>query len=50
VANRTPGASPSLTDDERSEITDLLELFENHGCGTGLDVRAQAVIRRCSRW
>ncbi len=45
MANRAPGAS-SLTADERSEIDDLLAKFVNHGCGMGLDVRAQAVIRR----
>ncbi len=45
MTNRTPGAS-SLTEDERSEISDLLAKFDNHGCGLGLDVRAQVVIRR----
>ena len=46
MANRHSERSSSLTDEECSEITDLLERFDNHGCGMGLDVRALAVIRR----
>ena len=35
-----------LTGNERREIEDLIKAFDDHGCGTGLDVRAQAILRR----
>ncbi len=35
-----------LTEDERSEISQLINAFENHGCGLGLDLRAQKALQR----
>lgn len=34
-----------LTVSEREEVQDLIKAFEGHGCGTGLDVRAQGMLR-----
>ncbi len=34
-----------LTDEERGDIEDLISSFDNHGCGMGLDIKAQIVLR-----
>ena len=39
-------SAPRLTLDERSELEALIRAFDNHGCSQGLDVRAQAALRR----
>jgi hypothetical protein len=35
-----------LTEDERSKIETLILAFDNHGCGMGLDIQAQAALGR----
>jgi hypothetical protein len=40
-----PDANP-LTDKERSDIEALIQEFDNHGCGFGLDVKAWVALRR----
>ena len=35
-----------LTEDERAKIETLILAFDNHGCGMGLDIQAQAALRR----
>ncbi len=35
-----------LTAEERTEIEELISSFDNHGCANGLDIRAQAALRR----
>ncbi len=35
----------NLTDDERGHIEALIKSFDNHGCGFGLDIQAQAALR-----
>ena len=35
-----------LTVDERVQIEALIQAFDNHGCGMGLDIQAQAAMRR----
>ena len=35
-----------LTENERSQIETLILAFDNHGCGMGLDIQAQAALRR----
>ena len=34
------------THEERGDIEDLISSFDNHGCGIGLDVKAQIALRR----
>ena len=36
----------NLTVEERTQIEGLIQAFDNHGCGMGLDVQAQAALRR----
>ena len=36
----------NLTVEERTQIEGLIRAFDNHGCGIGLDVQAQAALRR----
>ncbi len=36
----------TLTASERREIEDLIRAFDNHGCGLGLDLKAQVALRR----
>ena len=38
-----------LTADERSQIEALIQAFDNHGCGLGLDIQAQVALRRLLR-
>jgi hypothetical protein len=40
-----PQAWP-LTMDERNQIEALIRKFDGHGCGLGLDLEAQAALRR----
>ena len=35
-----------LTQEERSEIEELIKNFDNHGCGFGYDIQAQEALRR----
>ena len=35
-----------LTQEERSEIEELIKNFDNHGCGFGYDLQAQEALRR----
>ncbi len=35
-----------LTGGERGQIEELIRAFDNHGCSTGLDLKAQAALRR----
>ena len=35
----------NLTADERDHIEALTRSFDNHGCGFGLDIQAQAALR-----
>jgi hypothetical protein len=35
-----------LTVDERAQIEALIQAFDNHGCGLGLDIQAQVALRR----
>ena len=35
-----------LTHEERTDIEDLISSFDNHGCGMGLDIKAQIALRR----
>lgn len=35
-----------LTQEERSEIEELIKNFDNHGCGFGYDIQAQDALRR----
>ncbi len=35
-----------LTAEERTQIEELITSFDNHGCATGLDIKAQAALRR----
>ena len=35
-----------LSTDERNEIEALIKSFDNHGCGFGLDLKAQVALRR----
>ncbi len=35
----------NLTADERDHIEALIRSFDNHGCGFGLDIQAQAALR-----
>ena len=35
-----------ITADEREEIESLIRSFDNHGCGFGLDLKAQVALRR----
>ena len=35
----------NLTDEERDHIEALIKSFDNHGCGFGLDILAQAALR-----
>ena len=37
-----------LTVDERAQIEALIQAFDNHGCGLGLDIQTQAAMRRLS--
>ncbi|MDA1096491.1 MAG: hypothetical protein O3B84_04460 [Chloroflexi bacterium] len=37
---------PFLATDERAQFESLIEAFTDHGCGLGLDIRAQAAMRR----
>ncbi len=39
-------ANKYLTEDERAQIEALILSFDNHGCGLGLDIQAQAALRR----
>ena len=39
----TPGI---FTQEERDEVDSLIASFEFHGCGMGLDIVAQAALRR----
>ena len=34
-----------LTNEERGDIEALIRSFDNHGCGTGLDIKAQVALR-----
>ena len=45
---RMPEASKKnfITADEREEIESLIRSFDNHGCGFGLDLKAQVALRR----
>ena len=40
------GMTQYLTADERTQIEELIRSFDNHGCATGLDIKAQAALRR----
>ena len=35
-----------LTAEEREQIEELIQAFDDHGCGIGLDVQAQVALRR----
>ena len=35
----------NLTADERDHIEALIRSFDNHSCGFGLDIQAQAALR-----
>ena len=35
-----------LASDERRTMEELIKSFDNHGCGFGLDIKAQAALRR----
>ena len=35
-----------LTEQERGDIEALIKSFDNHGCGMGLDLKAQVALRR----
>ena len=35
-----------LTMAERTQIEALIRAFDDHGCGLGLDIQAQAALRR----
>ena len=35
-----------LTSEERIQIEGLIQSFDNHGCGFGLDIKAQIALRR----
>ena len=35
-----------LTIEERQRIDDLIRAFDDHGCGLGLDLQAQKLLRR----
>lgn len=38
--------SQRLTEAERTQIEVLIQAFNNHGCSLGLDLQAQAALRR----
>ena len=40
------GMTQYLTAEERTQIEELIRSFDNHGCATGLDIKAQAALRR----
>ncbi len=40
------GMTQYLTSEERTQIEELIRSFDNHGCATGLDIKAQAALRR----
>jgi hypothetical protein len=35
-----------LPSEEREQIEELIKSFDDHGCGFGLDIQAQIVLRR----
>ena len=35
-----------LTIEEKTQIEELIRSFNNHGCSIGLDIKAQAALRR----
>ena len=35
-----------LTAEEQEQIEELIQAFDDHGCGLGLDLRAQVALRR----
>ena len=35
-----------LTHEERTDIEPIISSFDNHGCGMGLDIKAQIALRR----
>ena len=35
-----------LTQEERTEIEELIKNFDKHGCGFGYDIQAQDALRR----
>ena len=35
-----------ITTEEREDIEALISSFDNHGCGIGLDLKAQVALRR----
>ena len=38
--------TPLLPTEEREQIEELIKSFDDHGCGFGLDIQAQIVLRR----
>lgn len=38
--------SAIFTQEERDGVDALIASFDNHGCGMGLDIRAQAALHR----
>ncbi|MDP6452340.1 MAG: hypothetical protein QF898_03435, partial [SAR202 cluster bacterium] len=38
--------TPLLPSEEREQIEELIKSFDDHGCGFGLDIQAQIVLRR----
>ncbi len=40
------GMTQYLTAEERTQIEELIRSFDNHGCANGLDIKAQAALRR----
>ncbi len=38
--------TPALSPEETAQIEELIRSFDNHGCATGLDMKAQAALRR----
>ncbi len=36
---------PLISQDERTEIETLISNFDDHGCGFGYDLQAQAILR-----
>ncbi len=38
--------TPALSGEEKVQIEELIRSFDNHGCATGLDIKAQSALRR----
>ena len=38
--------TPEMSPEENEQIENLIRSFDNHGCATGLDIKAQAALRR----